>query len=61
MMYTMMNTLTSLALRSKNDRRGVTALEYGLLASLIALAIITAVNGYATNLAATFTAVGNHI
>jgi pilus assembly protein Flp/PilA len=57
----MMSTITSLALRSKNDRRGVTALEYGLLASLIALAIITAVNTYATDLATLFTTVGGKL
>ncbi|HUZ63721.1 MAG TPA: Flp family type IVb pilin [Acetobacteraceae bacterium] len=41
-----------LALRT--DRRGVTALEYGLIAALIAVVIITAVGLVGTNLSATF-------
>ena len=41
-----------LALRS--DKRGVTAMEYGLIAALIAVVIITAVQGIGTNLNTTF-------
>jgi pilus assembly protein Flp/PilA len=41
------------ALRS--DKRGVTALEYGLIAALIAVVIITAVTNLGTNLNAVFT------
>jgi pilus assembly protein Flp/PilA len=56
-----MNTLAWLARRSKNDRLGVTALEYGLLAALIALAIVTAVSTYATDLGTLFTNVGGNL
>jgi pilus assembly protein Flp/PilA len=38
----------------KTDRRGVTALEYGLIAALIAGVIVTAVTLLGTNLTATF-------
>ena len=44
-----------LALRS--DRRGVTAMEYGLIAALIAVVIIGAVGTVGTKLTATFTAI----
>jgi pilus assembly protein Flp/PilA len=37
------------------DKRGVTAMEYGLIAALIAVAIITAITSVGTNLAGTFT------
>jgi pilus assembly protein Flp/PilA len=37
------------------NEKGVTAIEYGLLASLIAVAIITAVSLVGTNLSRTFT------
>ncbi len=37
---------------------GVTAIEYGLIAALIAVAIITAVTLVGTNLTATFNKVG---
>jgi pilus assembly protein Flp/PilA len=47
--------------RSKDDRRGVTALEYGLLASLIALAIVGAVTTFATDLSTLFTTIGGHL
>jgi pilus assembly protein Flp/PilA len=57
----MMNTLTHLMLQLKNDRRGVTALEYGLIASLIAVVIIVGVTAVGTNAAATFTAISNHL
>ena len=39
------------------DRSGVTAIEYGLIASLIAVAIIVAVELVGTNLNATFNTV----
>jgi pilus assembly protein Flp/PilA len=37
------------------DKKGVTAIEYGLIASLIAVVIITAVALIGTNLTTTFT------
>lgn len=40
-----------------NDEAGVTAIEYGLLASLIAVAIIVSVRLIGTNLNTTFAAV----
>jgi pilus assembly protein Flp/PilA len=39
------------------DNSGVTAIEYGLIAALIAVVIITAVTSVGTKLTATFTAV----
>jgi pilus assembly protein Flp/PilA len=42
------------------DKKGVTALEYGLIAALIAVVIITAVSTLGTNLAATFTGISGH-
>lgn len=41
----------------KTDRRAVTALEYGLIASLVAVAIVTGVTALGTNLGAMFSAV----
>ena len=40
-----------------NDQAGVTAIEYGLIAALIAVVIITAVTTVGTDLKATFTAI----
>jgi pilus assembly protein Flp/PilA len=42
------------------DNRGVTALEYGLIAALIAVAIIGAVSTLGYRLADTFNGVANH-
>ena len=39
---------------ARNDR-GATAIEYGLIAALIAVVIITGVTAVGTNLSATFT------
>ena len=44
-----------------NDERGVTAIEYGLIASLIAVAIITAVTLVGTNLSTTFNTIANKL
>jgi pilus assembly protein Flp/PilA len=45
----------------KNDRRGVTALEYGLIAALIAGVIITAVATLGTNISTVFTNLGTEM
>jgi len=47
-----------LALRSN---RGVTAIEYGLIAALIAVAIIVAVTLVGTNLQLTFNMIAGHL
>ncbi len=43
------------------DESGATAIEYGLIATGIALAIIAAVNGVGTKLSATFTKVSTSL
>ena len=53
----MMNTLAYLMLQIKNDRRGVTALEYGLIASLVAVFLIGALTSLGTGLSGTFAAI----
>jgi pilus assembly protein Flp/PilA len=42
-----------------NDQSGVTAIEYGLIAALIAVVIITAVTNVGTKLSGTFTAISS--
>jgi len=51
-----LNTLLAL----KRDEQGVTALEYGLIAALIAVVIITAVTTLGSNLSSTFTTISGH-
>lgn len=46
---------------SITSRQGVTAIEYGLIASLIAVAIIVAVTLVGTNLANLFTRIANEL
>ena len=41
------------------DEAGATAIEYGLIASLIAIAILTAVTAVGTDLQSTFNNIGN--
>ena len=41
------------------DDAGATAIEYGLIAALVAVASITAMNGMSTQLKATFNATSN--
>ena len=45
--------------RFRKDQSGATAIEYGLIAGLIAVVIIGAVTTIGTNLTATFTNIGN--
>jgi pilus assembly protein Flp/PilA len=47
----------SLFRRFVNDQAGVTAIEYGLIASLIAVVIITAVKLVGTDLNSTFNSI----
>jgi pilus assembly protein Flp/PilA len=48
-------------LKFLSDEAGATAIEYGLIAAGIALAIIAAVNGLGTNLNTVFTSVNNSL
>jgi pilus assembly protein Flp/PilA len=48
-------------LRFARDESGATAIEYGLIAAGIALAIIAAVNGLGTNLNNVFTSVNSSL
>ena len=48
-----LNNLKALA----KDERGVTALEYGLIAGLVAVVIVTSVTSLGTKLATTFTSI----
>ena len=43
------------------DERGATAIEYGLIAAGISLAIIVAVNGLGTNLNTMFTSINSSL
>jgi len=47
--------------RLLKDEKGVTAIEYGLIAALIAVVIITAVTLVGTNLAGTFNNTANAV
>lgn len=49
--------MKSLLLRFAKDEAGVTAIEYGLIATLIAVVIVTAVTNVGTNLKTKFGAV----
>jgi pilus assembly protein Flp/PilA len=49
------------ALKFWSDESGATAIEYGLIAAGIALAIIAVVNGLGTNLNDKFTSINNSL
>jgi len=53
-----MNNLLSLFW---HDETGATAIEYGLIAAGISLAIIAAVNGLGTNLSSMFTSINSSL
>ena len=51
--------MKALVSRFCSDESGATAIEYGLIAAGIAVAIITVVQGLGTKLTSTFTSVKN--
>ena len=53
--------MKNFVLRFWRDETGATAIEYGLIAAGISLAIIAAVNGLGTNLSGMFTAINNSL
>ena len=53
--------MSKLLARFVNDESGATAIEYGLIAAGISLAIIAAVNGLGTTLNAKFTSINNSL
>jgi len=53
--------MKNLVSRFVKDESGATAIEYGLIAAGISLAIIAVVNGLGTNLNAKFTSINNSL
>jgi pilus assembly protein Flp/PilA len=53
--------MKNLIARFVQDESGATAIEYGLIAAGISLAIIAVVNGLGTNLNAKFTSINNSL
>ena len=53
--------MSNLAKRFISDESGATAIEYGLIASLIAVVIILAVTSVGTKLSGQFTNIGANI
>lgn len=53
--------MKALVSRFLNDESGATAIEYGLIASLIAVAIITAASTLGNNISNTFNNVADHL
>jgi pilus assembly protein Flp/PilA len=54
-------TVTKLMQNFARDESGATAIEYGLIAALIAVVIITAVTAVGTGLSTTFTTVSGSL
>jgi pilus assembly protein Flp/PilA len=53
--------MKNLLARFMKDESGATAIEYGLIAAGISLAIIAAVNGLGTSLSGKFTSINNSL
>ncbi|HEV7602829.1 Flp family type IVb pilin [Bradyrhizobium sediminis] len=53
--------MKNLIARFVKDESGATAIEYGLIAAGISLAIIAVVNGLGTNLNTKFTSINNSL
>jgi pilus assembly protein Flp/PilA len=57
MMFALMNKFRQL----KNDRRGVTALEYGLIAAIMAGILVTVIGTFGSDLTTAFTHIGTSL
>ena len=57
----MESIMKNLITRFVKDQSGATAIEYGLIAAGIAIAIITAVNGVGTSLSGKFTSISTSL
>jgi pilus assembly protein Flp/PilA len=55
------HTMTNLVTRFANDESGATAIEYGLIAAGISVAIITVVNTLGSQLKSTFTSISTQL
>jgi pilus assembly protein Flp/PilA len=53
--------MTKMFSRFRKDQSGATAIEYGLIAGLIAVGIITAAGTVGTNLTSTFTTIATKL
>jgi pilus assembly protein Flp/PilA len=53
--------MTTLTERFAKDENGATAIEYGLIVALIAIAIVTAVGSIGTSLTGIFTSVNTDL
>ena len=51
--------MSKFATRFLKDESGATAIEYGLIAALIAVVLITAMNSLQGKITSTFTKIGN--
>jgi pilus assembly protein Flp/PilA len=58
-MLVLLQTLKLVALR--RDRRAVTALEYGIIAGVLGLVLITIFKSFGTKMSSLFTSIGNSI
>jgi pilus assembly protein Flp/PilA len=59
--YTEFELMKNLIARFVKDQSGATAIEYGLIAAGISLAIIAIVNGLGSNLKGMFTSINNSL
>ncbi|HYL49244.1 MAG TPA: Flp family type IVb pilin [Stellaceae bacterium] len=57
----MEGTVRNLIVRLRRDDSGATAIEYGLIAALISVVIVTAVTSVGTNLKSVFSTVANNL
>ena len=57
----MLTLLVKTARALRESRQGVTAIEYGLIAALIAVVIIAGINGVGTGISTTFNNVSSSL
>ena len=56
-----MNNMIARLVALKNDRKAVTALEYGIIAGVLGLVLIGIFQGFGRTLSKLFTTIGNSV
>ncbi|MEJ0045162.1 MAG: Flp family type IVb pilin [Rhodospirillales bacterium] len=56
-----MNTMIAKVVALKNDRKAVTALEYGIIAGVLGLVLILIFQSFGTTLSTLFSSIGKSI
>lgn len=57
----MLNWITSLMVAVLNDRKGISAMEYAVLAGVVLTAVVAALTNFSSDLSTAFNSIGSYL